>query len=115
MRSLVTKGSYTFWAETTPEAYTLPCHVSMLTGVSAEKHGVTWNEYIEQSYPNVLTLFEIAKKAGYSTAMATGKMKFIVFARPVRSTVTIIRTRSPFPTAKSPCMPRHFCGNIGPA
>jgi arylsulfatase A-like enzyme len=54
----------------------------MLTGVSAEKHGVTWNEYIEQSYPNVPTLFEIAKKAGYSTAMATGKMKFIVFARP---------------------------------
>ncbi len=82
MRSLVTKGSYTFWAETTPEAYTLPCHVSMLTGVSAEKHGVTWNEYIEQSYPNVPTLFEIAKKAGYATAMATGKMKFIVFARP---------------------------------
>jgi predicted AlkP superfamily pyrophosphatase or phosphodiesterase len=82
VRALCAAGSYTFWAETTPEAYTLPCHVSMLTGVSAEKHGVTWNEYIEQSYPNVPTLFDIAKKAGYSTAMATGKMKFIVFARP---------------------------------
>jgi len=82
VRALCAAGSYTFWAETTPEAYTLPCHVSMLTGVSAEKHGVTWNEYIEHSHPNVPTLFEIAKKAGYSTAMATGKMKFIVFARP---------------------------------
>ncbi|HEY3394209.1 MAG TPA: ectonucleotide pyrophosphatase/phosphodiesterase [Lacipirellulaceae bacterium] len=82
VRSLLAKGSYTFWAETTPEAYTLPCHVSMLTGVSAERHGVTWNEYIEQSYPNVPTLFEIARQAGYSTVMATGKMKFIVFTRP---------------------------------
>ena len=82
VRELCATGSYTFWAETTPEAYTLPCHVSMLTGVSAEKHGVTWNEYIEQSYPNVPTLFEIAKQAGYSTAMAAGKMKFIVFTKP---------------------------------
>jgi predicted AlkP superfamily pyrophosphatase or phosphodiesterase len=82
VRSLLAKGSYTFWAETTAEAYTLPCHVSMLTGVSAERHGVTWNEYIEQSYPNVPTLFDIARQAGYTTAMATGKMKFIVFTRP---------------------------------
>ena len=82
VRSLCASGSYTFWAETTPEAYTLPCHVSMLTGASAEKHGVTWNEYIEQSYPNTPTLFELAKQAGYSTAMATGKMKFIVFTKP---------------------------------
>ena len=82
VRSLVAKGSYTFWAETTVEAYTLPCHVSMLTGVSAKRHGVTWNEYIEQSYPNVPTLFEIARQAGYSTAMASGKMKFIVFTKP---------------------------------
>jgi predicted AlkP superfamily pyrophosphatase or phosphodiesterase len=82
VRTLCANGSFTFWAETTPEAYTLPCHVSMLTGVPAEKHGVTWNEYIEQSYPNVPTLFDIAKQSGLSTAMATGKMKFIVFARP---------------------------------
>jgi predicted AlkP superfamily pyrophosphatase or phosphodiesterase len=82
VRGLCATGSYTFWAETTPEAYTLPCHVSMLTGASCEKHGVSWNDYIEQSYPNVPTLFEVAKQAGYSTAMATGKMKFIVLTRP---------------------------------
>jgi predicted AlkP superfamily pyrophosphatase or phosphodiesterase len=82
VRSLLAKGSYTFWAETTAQAYTLPCHVSMLTGVSAERHGVTWNEYIEQSYPNAPTLFDVARQAGYTTAMATGKMKFIVFTRP---------------------------------
>jgi predicted AlkP superfamily pyrophosphatase or phosphodiesterase len=82
VRSLCDNGSFSFWAETTPEAYTLPCHVSMLTGAPADKHGVTWNEYIEQSYPNVPTLFEVAKRAGLTTAMATGKMKFIVFTRP---------------------------------
>ena len=82
VRGLCKTGSFSFWAETTPEAYTLPCHVSMLTGTPSEKHGVTWNEYIEQSYPNVPTLFEVAKQAGYSTAMVTGKMKFIVFLKP---------------------------------
>jgi hypothetical protein len=82
VRALCSRGCYTFWAETTPEAYTLPCHVTMLTGASSEKHGVTWNNYIEESYPSVPTLFEVAKQAGYTTAMATGKMKFIVFTRP---------------------------------
>lgn len=82
VRSLCKSGSFSFWAETTPEAYTLPCHVSMLTGVPSEKHGVTWNEYIEESYPNVPTLFEVAKQAGFSTAMVSGKMKFIVFLKP---------------------------------
>lgn len=82
VRGLCSSGCFTFWAETTPEAYTLPCHVTMLTGVSPEKHGVTWNNYIEESYPNVPTLFEVARQAGYSTALATGKMKFIVFTRP---------------------------------
>src|SRR5262249_12426820 len=81
-RGLCSDGCYSFWAETTPEAYTLPCHVSMLTGVSAEKHGITWNNYIEESYSNVPTLFEVARQAGYSTAMATGKMKFIVLTKP---------------------------------
>jgi arylsulfatase A-like enzyme len=54
----------------------------MLTGVGAEKHGVTWNEYLEESFSNVPTLFELAKEAGYSTAMAAGKMKFIALAKP---------------------------------
>jgi predicted AlkP superfamily pyrophosphatase or phosphodiesterase len=82
LRKLCSEGSFTFWAETAPEAYTLPCHVSMLTGTSTEKHGVSWNEYIEQSYPNVPTLFEVAHRGGYSTAMVSGKMKFIVFTKP---------------------------------
>lgn len=82
VRGLCRSGSFSFWAETAPEAYTLPCHLSMLTGTPAEQHGVTWNDYIEESYSNVPTLFEIARQAGYSTAVVAGKMKFIVLLKP---------------------------------
>src|SRR4051812_17003518 len=51
LRGLLKAGSYTFWARTVAEAYTLPAHTSMLTGVSPQKHGVTWNDHIEQAYP----------------------------------------------------------------
>jgi arylsulfatase A-like enzyme len=82
LRGLCSSGCYSFWAETVPEAYTLPPHVSMLTGCPVAKHGVSWNHYIEESYPNVPTLFEVAKGAGYSTALVAGKMKFIALTRP---------------------------------
>ena len=82
MHALLKSGSFTFWAQTAAEAYTLPCHVSMLTGVSSKIHRVTWNDYIEESYPESPTLFELAKKAGYSTALVSGKMKFITFTKP---------------------------------
>jgi hypothetical protein len=82
LRGLCERGCFTFWAETVKEAYTLPAHVSMLTGCSVERHGVSWNDYIEEAYPNVPTLFERAKQAGYSTALVTGKMKFITLTKP---------------------------------
>src|SRR5262245_48968540 len=82
VRGLCKSGSFSFWAETTPEAYTLPCHVSMLTGTPSEMHGVTWNRYIEQSYSRVPTLFEVARQGGRSTAMVSGKMKFIALLKP---------------------------------
>jgi predicted AlkP superfamily pyrophosphatase or phosphodiesterase len=82
IRGLLKAGSYTFWARTVPEAYTLPSHASMLTGVSPQKHGVTWNDHIEQAYPESPTLFEVAKQAGLTTALASGKTKFVVFDKP---------------------------------
>ena len=81
-RGLMASGSFTFWARTVPECYTLPAHVSMLTGVSPQKHGVEWNDHIEEAYPLVPTLFKLAKQAGLSTAMTTGKTKFIALAEP---------------------------------
>jgi Type I phosphodiesterase / nucleotide pyrophosphatase len=82
IRALMNDGSWSMYARAIAYAYTLPAHVSMLTGVSPERHGVTWNRYIEESYPNVPTLFDLAHANGFTTAMATSKMKFITLARP---------------------------------
>jgi predicted AlkP superfamily pyrophosphatase or phosphodiesterase len=78
-------GSFTFWARTTAQSITLPSHVSMLTGVVPEVHAILWNSdmpFSEPVYPAVPTLFELAKKAGMSTAMVAGKAKFVVFDKP---------------------------------
>lgn len=82
MHNLMGQGSYTLWARTVDEVYTVPSHVSMLTGVSPARHGITWDNYIEDAYPKVPTLFELAKRAGYSTALAVGKGKLIVLTKP---------------------------------
>ncbi len=83
MRGLMDSGSFSLWARTVKQSVTLPSHTSMLTGVSPEKHGVLWNsDKDEEAYPKVPTLFEVAKKAGLTTAMVTGKSKFDVLARP---------------------------------
>jgi predicted AlkP superfamily pyrophosphatase or phosphodiesterase len=85
IRALMKRGSYTFWAQTTDMALTLPSHTSMLTGVPPSKHGVTWND-VQRSerpaYPAWPTLFEVARNAGYTTAMAAGKSKFVTLAKP---------------------------------
>lgn len=85
LRGLMTRGSYTMWAETVPMAVTLPSHSSMLTGVPVEKHGVTWNDAqpaATRVYPRWPTLLELAHQAGYTTAMAAGKAKFSTFEKP---------------------------------
>lgn len=82
LRRLMASGSYTMWASTVPECYTLPAHVSILTGVLPQKHGVEWNDHIEEAYSLVPTLFEAAKRNGLSTAMVTGKTKFIALDKP---------------------------------
>lgn len=86
LRDLMARGSFTFWAQTTRVAITLPSHCTLLTGVSPEKHGVTWNsDSAADKLPNgpkVPTIFEFAKGAGYSTAMVAGKAKFSIFQKP---------------------------------
>jgi predicted AlkP superfamily pyrophosphatase or phosphodiesterase len=78
-------GSYTFWARTTAASTTLPSHMSMLTGVVPEVHGIMWNADLplaEPVHPLRPTLFELARQAGYTTAMASGKSKFDIFGKP---------------------------------
>ena len=85
IRSLMNAGSYTFWARTTAMAITLPSHVSMLTGVIPQRHGIMWNDDIDfpkPMYPKVPTVFEMVHKAGYTTALVSGKSKFRILLKP---------------------------------
>jgi predicted AlkP superfamily pyrophosphatase or phosphodiesterase len=85
IHSLLPRASFTFWARTTAESITLPSHTSMLTGVVPIKHTIQWNMDLPLEhpvYPAYPTLFQLAKKAGYTTAMAAGKSKFINLAVP---------------------------------
>lgn len=81
---LLSEGCFTFWARTTEVSITLPSHTSMLTGVTPAKHKVTWNsdQPPPQRYPAYPTLFEMARRCGYTTAMVAGKTKFTALARP---------------------------------
>ena len=84
-RLLMREGSFTAYASTTDVAVTLPSHVSMLTGVTPERHGIWWNYMMWgewMTWPAVPTLFDLAKAQGMSTALAASKGKFNVFARP---------------------------------
>jgi len=87
LRGLMRRGAYTMWAQTTDWGITLPSHTSMLTGRRIANHGVTWNGNdvpagIEYQHPQCPTLFQLAKEAGYSTAIVAGKLKFRTLARP---------------------------------
>jgi predicted AlkP superfamily pyrophosphatase or phosphodiesterase len=84
IRELTLHGSFTFWAESTKMAITLPTHVSMLTGVSPAKHHITWNDnrQVKSGELTLPTLFDLAKKAGYSTSMVIGKEKLAILAKP---------------------------------
>lgn len=84
MHQLLTTSSFTMWARTTAVSITLPSHVSMLTGVKPERHGVLWNGDLppeKQEYPKVPTIFEAAKAQGLTTGMASGKSKFIAMTK----------------------------------
>ncbi len=86
LHQLVNDGTFTFWARTTEVSITLPSHVTMLTGVSPKVHGIDFNQDppkdVEIPHPAKPTLFHLAKKAGYTTAMAAGKSKFSVLITP---------------------------------
>lgn len=85
LHELYHQGSFTFWARTTALAITLPSHTSMLTGLVPRRHQIEWNVDLPLSrpiYPNGQTLFEVAGRAGYSTAMAAGKSKFSTLDKP---------------------------------
>ncbi|CAN5448382.1 alkaline phosphatase [soil metagenome] len=85
MQRLLDRGSYSLWAKTTQVSITLPSHISMLTGVTPEMHGIQWNDDLplrEPAYPKFPTVFELAKRHGLSTALVAGKTKFNLLDKP---------------------------------
>lgn len=71
-------------AQTIFPSKTLPSHTSMLTGVTPDVHGITWNsdEVDEHGYVRVPTVFEIAKASGFTTAGFFSKAKFRHLEKP---------------------------------
>ena len=77
LKKLIREGAHTFVAKTITPPITLPAHASMLSGVGADKHKVTWNTLSRTNgVIEVPTVFSIAKQARLSTAMFVGKEKF---------------------------------------
>ena len=85
LHGLMKDGSYTCWARTTNVAITLPSHVSMLTGVTPDRHGISWNNDDAKKHhirPNAPSILQLAHDAGLTTGMVTGKSKFKTLYEP---------------------------------
>ena len=75
---LIAEGSYTLSATTILPSKTLPSHTSMLTGEPPDRHGVHWNNAMDDR-PGTLempTIFSAARSRGYNTAAFFSKAKF---------------------------------------
>ena len=75
---LMDGGSYSLAASTIMPSKTLPSHTSMLTGVTAETHGISWNTWDPDrlGLVEVPTVFRLAHDAGMTTAAFVAKAKF---------------------------------------
>ncbi|HEX8913208.1 MAG TPA: alkaline phosphatase family protein, partial [Humisphaera sp.] len=82
MAELLDEGTFTLWARTSDLPYTLPSHVSMMTGVRPTRHGIEENEYRLDRYPQFPTIFEAAHEKGLTTAFVAGKSKLKVLCKP---------------------------------
>ena len=83
LKALIKEGSYTPSAKTVDPPKTLPSHTSLVTGLVPKKHLTFINEWIEDmGYVEFDTIFSLAKKEGFSTAMFVGKDKLNFIAVP---------------------------------
>ncbi|HVK05908.1 MAG TPA: alkaline phosphatase family protein [Armatimonadaceae bacterium] len=74
---MVKEGAVSWEAQTIFPSITLVSHTSMLTGVSPEKHKISWNDWRpEKGLVTVPTVFSLAKEKGLKTAAFAGKPKF---------------------------------------
>lgn len=75
---LMRDGSYTLKAQTILPSKTLPSHTSMLTGVDADQHRITWNtdQTADRGQVDVPTIFGLAHLRGFYTSAFFSKTKF---------------------------------------
>lgn len=75
---LMREGAYSLKAQTILPSKTLPSHTSMLTGVDADQHGITWNsdDVSNKGHVDVPTIFGLARDAGFTSAAFFSKTKF---------------------------------------
>jgi predicted AlkP superfamily pyrophosphatase or phosphodiesterase len=78
LQRMMREGAYSLDARTIMPSRTLPSHTSMITGVSPEVHGITWNdEQVDaQGRVRVATIFDMADSAHLQTAGFFAKAKF---------------------------------------
>lgn len=78
LQRLMREGTFTLDAQTILPSKTLPSHTSMLTGVDADQHGITWNneQVADLGHVDVPTVFGLAKAKGFRTAAFFSKPKF---------------------------------------
>ena len=75
---LMWEGRYSLTAQTIAISNTLPSHTSMLTGVDADQHKITWNSDKSGQFGHVEvpTAIGLAHAAGFRTAAFYSKSKF---------------------------------------
>jgi predicted AlkP superfamily pyrophosphatase or phosphodiesterase len=83
LKALWKGGAYSWRAQTVFPSITLPAHASMLSGVTIDKHGITWNDWQpSRGFITVPTVFSIAHEAGLTTAAVVGKIKLLTLCPP---------------------------------
>jgi predicted AlkP superfamily pyrophosphatase or phosphodiesterase len=85
MSGLIGRGAYASTARTVQPSTTLPSHISMLTGLDTDRHGVTSNGELP-GHIDFPTVFGQIRAAGGTTAMFFGKKRLRFIAQP--NTVT---------------------------
>jgi len=81
--ALAARGAASWSAQTVLPSVTLPTHASMLTGYGVESHGLSWNSYEpENGFSRSLTVFTLAKAAGYKTVMIVSVERLVHIAVP---------------------------------
>jgi predicted AlkP superfamily pyrophosphatase or phosphodiesterase len=78
LHELLATGAQSRNAHSVPSYKTLPCHVSMLTGLQQAKHGITQNNFTDPlPVLSVPTVFDCADQAGLDALMLVGKYKLL--------------------------------------